>query len=313
VMGAATLGLAVITCVPVLFASVYERLVFTKHYQPDVRFVKIIENRHGVIAVTAAGEVYGSGAFDGVFNTDLHDDSRNTIRRIYAAPLLHPAPADVLMIGLSTGSWAEVVANLPSVERVTVVEINPGYLELLPRYPAVAPLATDRRVRIDIDDARRWLKRHGSDRFDLIVANTTYNWRSNATSLLSREFLELVRAHLKPGGIYYYNTTGEGRVQRTGATVFPYAWRVNNMLAVSDSPLTPDFDRFRRGLTGYRSRSQPSSSAGLETVLIDRIVEIVRDEIESRESVLRRTAGLTLITDDNMGTEWTLPRSVWSY
>jgi hypothetical protein len=29
--------------------------------------------------------------------------------------------------------------------------------------------------------------------------------------------------------------------------------------------------------------------------------------------VLRRTAGLTLITDDNMGTEWTLPRSVWSY
>jgi hypothetical protein len=227
--------------------------------------------------------------------------------------LLHPAPARVLMIGLSTGSWAEVIANLPSVERLTVIEINPGYLKLLPLYPSVAPLVSDRRVRIEIDDGRRWLTRHPSDRFDLIVANTAYNWRSNATSLLSREFLELVRAHLAPGGLYYYNTTGEGRVQRTGATVFPYAWRVDTMLAVSDAPFAPDFERFRLGLLAYRPRRGATGLPALETGHADRIVEILRGEVEPRDSLLARTASLALITDDNMGTEWKLPRQLWTY
>ena len=36
------------------------------------------------------------------------------------------------MIGLSTGAWAQVIANLRGVERLTVVEINRGYLRADP-------------------------------------------------------------------------------------------------------------------------------------------------------------------------------------
>ena len=35
------------------------------------------------------------------------------------------------MIGLSSGSWAQVIANDPDVASLTVVEINPGYLSLI--------------------------------------------------------------------------------------------------------------------------------------------------------------------------------------
>jgi spermidine synthase len=214
---------------------------------------------------------------------------------------------------LSTGSWAEVIARHPRVEQVTIVEINPGYLQLLPQYPEVAPLLHDPRVRIVIDDGRRWLARNAGERFDLIVANTTYDWRANATSLLSIEFLDLVRAHLNPGGVYYYNTSGEPRVQRTGAGHFPFAWRVNNMLAVSDAPLVPDPERFRQVLRDYRSRGSDDGSGGPDETTARRMSDTLLGELESRDSLLARTAGLAIVTDDNMGTEWTLPHGVWTH
>ena len=62
----------------------------------------------------------------------------------------HPAPRRVLMIGLSGGAWAEVVANHPQLEELVVVEINPGYLKLIPRYRVVAGLLANPRVKIVI-------------------------------------------------------------------------------------------------------------------------------------------------------------------
>jgi spermidine synthase len=298
---------------PSIFDRVYERLVLTRQFSPNVHFARVVENRHGVIAVTDDGLVFGAGGYDGMFNTDLHHDDKNKIRRAYAVALFHPAPKRVLIIGLSTGSWAEVIASHPSVEHVTIVEINPGYLRLLPSYPEVSELAHDPRVEIVIDDGRRWLARHPAERFDAIVANTTYNWRANATSLLSAEFLDLVRAHLKDGGVYYYNTTGEPRVQRTGVTRFPYAWRLNTMLAVSDSPIVPDTSRFRQILAAYRLRDGSDSGGLVDPSVIDSVVEAVVGELEARDGVLARTRGVRIITDDNMGTEWALARNVWTY
>ena len=78
-------------------------------------FVKVAENRSGIITVTKDGTVYGNGIFDGQFNTDLKNDT-NGIVRPYALSLFHPVPRQVLMIGLSSGAWAQVIANNPHVE-----------------------------------------------------------------------------------------------------------------------------------------------------------------------------------------------------
>ncbi len=80
--------------------------------------------------MTADGIVFGNGMYDGRFNTDLKRDT-NGIVRPYALSLFHPVPRDVLMIGLSSGSWAQMIANNPDVESLTVIEINPGYLTLI--------------------------------------------------------------------------------------------------------------------------------------------------------------------------------------
>ena len=93
------------------------------------------------------------------------------------------------MIGLSGGAWAEVVANHPQLDELVVVEINQGYLKIIPSYPVVADLLANPRVKIVLDDGRRWLRNHCGQGFDVVLMNTTFHWRSFASNVLSVEFL----------------------------------------------------------------------------------------------------------------------------
>jgi len=175
-------------------------------------------------------------------------------------------------------------------------------------YPDVKSLLTNPKVTIELEDGRRWLRRHADRRFDVVVMNTTWNWRAHASNVLSREFLQLVRARLNPGGVLFYNTTWSGEAQITGLTVFPYGFRMINCLFLSDTPITLDRARFRTLLEGYRIDGRPVLDLTREDHR-QRLDEIVRfDDVEPGESVRRAHADKRPITDDNMGTEWSTER-----
>ncbi|MGA7242584.1 MAG: fused MFS/spermidine synthase, partial [Terracidiphilus sp.] len=178
-----------------LFSTMYERLLLKTGYQPGTTFRNVVENRSGVIVVDSDEKVYGGGIYDGQFNVDPKNMT-NGIFRAYAIVALHPHPRHVLIIGLSSGSWAQVLVNHPEVQDATIVEINPGYGTLIQQRPMVSSLLRNPKVHIVIDDGRRWLVSHPDRRFDFILMNTTFNWRSNATNLLSVEFLQLLREHM---------------------------------------------------------------------------------------------------------------------
>jgi spermidine synthase len=294
----------------------YERLMWKDMFHGGMKFTDLVENRSGVIAVDAHGTVYGGGVYDGHFNIDPMNDT-NGIFRAYAIPGLHPDPKDVLIIGLSSGSWAQILTNDPQVEDVTIVEINPGYLSLIRKRPAIMSLLQNPKVHIVIDDGRRWLAAHPDRKFDFILMNTSFNWRANTSNLLSVNFLEMIRRHLNPGGVEYYNTTGSGEAQLAGATVYPYALRVAGFIAVSDSPIVFDRDRLRSTLTAYRIDGQPvfDLSRPADRARLEQYASLAESKssdpnqerdavLEGRASLLRRLKGMRLITDDNMGTEW---------
>ncbi len=297
-----------------LFDSIYEKLVIKEKYQPGARFVHVVETKSGVVTVTRGGAVLGGGVYDGRYNVNLIQDT-NGVQRAFAVSYFHPAPKDVLMIGLSSGSWAQIIANHPQVERLTIVEINPGYLQLIPQYGEVAGLLKNPKVQIVIDDGRRWLVRNPESKFDLVVSNTTFHWRSHTTSLLSADFLQLIRRHLNPGGVHFYNTTGSDEVQATGVTVFPYALRVANFLAVSDTPLQLDRERWRQILSRYAIDGKPvfdlrreDHRARLDEVLaMTGTLDLPSEQFDTLESAAHlraRTRNALIVTDDNMGTEW---------
>lgn len=285
------------------FEHFYERLIFGNNAAQLPPFSEVVENRSGVITVTPDGTVYGSGAYDGRITTDLRED-RNFIVRAYSVAALHPDPRQVLMIGLAGGAWAQVVVNHPSVEKLTIVEINPGYVEIIARHPEVASLLQNPKVEVIIDDGRRWLRRHPDRRFDLIVANTTQHWRAHATNLLSVEFLEIVKQHLVPGGVYYFNTTYHPAALKTAMTVFPHGLLVINFAAVSSEPMTFDRSRFRQVLADYRIDGRPPLDVAMpmDAARLDSVVNL-RFVVE-RTRILAALDSVSLITDDNMLTEW---------
>jgi spermidine synthase len=314
----ATLAVCVVlvTSSHTLFSTMYERLLSKTSYQSGTTFRNLIENRSGVIAVDSEERVYGGGVYDGQFNVDPVN-AKNGIFRAYAIAAFHPHPKQVFIIGLASGSWAQVLVNHPEVEDATIVEINPGYSQLIQQRLTVSSLLRNPKVHIVIDDGRRWLISHPERKFDFILMNTTFNWRANTTNLLSVEFLQLLRLHMNPGGVAYYNTTSSGEVQLTGSTVFPYALRVSNFLAVSDSPIVFDRERCKSFLVSYRiddrtvfdlskadDRARIEQIASLPLVDSESLGRWLDMSIEDRASLLNRLKGRRLITDDNMGTEW---------
>jgi spermidine synthase len=170
--GAFVGALFVVQAPDFLFHHMYEKMLLKKSYVPAAGFAGVVETRSGVISVTTDGMVFGGGIYDGRFSVDLVNDA-NGIERPFALSYFHPNPREVLMIGLSSGSWAQVVANNPQVEHLTIVEINPGYLRLIQHNDVVASLLRNPKVHIDIDDGRRWLIRNRERKFDAIVMNTT--------------------------------------------------------------------------------------------------------------------------------------------
>jgi spermidine synthase len=126
-----------------------------------------------------------------------------------------------------------------------------------------------------------------------------------------------VRRHLRPGGVLFYNTTESQRALRTGCAVFADGMRIEHFLAVGDSAFQPNAEGWRKALADWRIDGRPVLDLGksADRQRLDDLVGRVGDldnpavpaekkYVERCTSVLSRTAGRTLITDDNMGTEW---------
>jgi predicted membrane-bound spermidine synthase len=299
---------------PPLFATVWGQLEYQDECRiPGAQLTDVVETRSGVVTVDADGAIFGGGIYDGWMYADPHET--DTVRRPLSISLFHRDPKEVLIVGMSGGAWSQLIANHPQVEKAVIVEINPGYVEVIRRYPEVAPLLKNPKVELYFDDGRRWMFHNQRRKFDMIVMDTTYYWRAHATNLLSVEFLDLARSMLKPGGILYYNTTFSRNAQHTGAVYFPYAYRFGPLLAVSDSPIQVDRERWRRILEQYRVDGKPLLDLGTQE---DRDIlagllhwadslpgdTYVSEGMETRENILRRTAGRGIVTDDNMLVEW---------
>lgn len=197
------------------------------------------ENRHGITTIFESQvigtqpfvdySVYGGNVYDGKVNVDLERNT-NGLERPLALHVLQHDAKKVLILGLSIGSWLTVVQGFPGVEHIEVVEINPGYLTLARQFEAQRGALEDPRVRLHIDDARRWLQYHPEEKYDLILMNTTWHWRANSSMLLSQEMMKLVSRHLTEKGVLAFNATGSVDAFYTASTVFKETRRYQNFI-----------------------------------------------------------------------------------
>ena len=273
----------------------------------DAPVRRVIENRSGIIHVLSAqtgGDlVYGGNVYDGRTSIDLRVNS-NGLHRVVILQALRPNAERVLVIGMSTGAWTRILSGFPAVKKIDVVEINPGYLDLLREYPQINGFLRDPRVTVHIDDARRWLRSHPDPRYDLIVMNTTFHWRAYSTNLLSKEFLELLKRHLEPGGLLTYNTTGSTDAVKTAETVFPFAFRYVNFVIASDHDFRPLVRDGAAALTAIKIDGMPVLDPSVEAD-----AQFIRETLSvpfltSADDFAKLGRQPEVITDWNMITEF---------
>jgi len=116
--------------------------------------------------------------------------------------LFHPDPRSVLVVGFGAGVTAGSLLPFPSVQDVRICEIEP----LIP--PHIGPyfaeqnfnVLTNPRVHITYDDARHYILTTNRT-YDIITSDPIHPWVKGAATLYTKEYFELVKAHLNPGGL----------------------------------------------------------------------------------------------------------------
>ena len=174
-----------------------------------------------------------------------------------ALPLMvHSKPRDVAVIGLGSGDTVFSIGGRPEIQSMLCVEILrpqlPNLRELNQIHPdsGLTKFLEDKRVQNIAGDGRAYLM-HNDVRFDIIEADALRPTSAYAGNVFSREYFELLRDHLKPGG-FAVTWIPTARVHETFRSVFPYIVRFDNVDIGSLEPIPFDpatvLDRARSGL-----------------------------------------------------------------
>jgi spermidine synthase len=120
----------------------------------------------------------------------------------HLATLLPENPNSVLVIACGAGVTAGAVSIDPLVKHETIVEIEPLVPHVVSKYfgDYNFNVVDNPKVEVQIDDARHWLLT--TDRkFDAITSDPFDPWVKGAATLYTREFFNVVKDHLNPGGV----------------------------------------------------------------------------------------------------------------
>lgn len=189
-------------------------------------FEQGVNSTVGVTTFERSGEFYRRLHVSGkVVASNFPEDMRLQRLLAHLPAMFQEEPKSALIIGFGAGVTAGTFTLYDSIERIVIVEIEP-------RVPLVSgeffkdenyDVLNDPRVELIIDDGRHYLATT-DEQFDIITTDPIHPWVKGAASLYSKEFYELVKAHLTPQGFVSqwapFYETDEAAVKSQIATFF---------------------------------------------------------------------------------------------
>jgi spermidine synthase len=116
--------------------------------------------------------------------------------------LFHKDPKSVLIVGFGAGVTAGSFVVYPSISRIVICEMEPLIPPTATKYFGRQNynVMTDKRTQIIYDDARHFVLTT-PEKFDIITSDPIHPWVKGSATLYSKEYFELVKKHLNPGGV----------------------------------------------------------------------------------------------------------------
>lgn len=227
-------------------------------YTEHSRWGRTYWGRDGVVEITPDDQVY----IDGLWHTKL-TDGHDHLGRPYswvmavAAVLSHgEQPRTGLVVGAGVGISSVTLAGVAGMQ-VDGYEINHTIQRVLRDYPRQTLHASQHpQLRWMWRDARSGLALDDTE-YDIILSAPLLLRQAGSSLLLSKEYLQLVKSRLAPGGVVaVYSSEGGGKqswlVQRTVAEVFAHqvTWYDGIVTIAADHPVTITPDDLARRMAG---------------------------------------------------------------
>src|SRR5688572_13183030 len=195
--------------------------------QGDIFYVG--EGLSSSVAVSRFGDVMNYHNAGKVQASSQPQDMRLQRMLGHFTTLVPKAPTKVLVIGCGAGATAGAVSVDQNVESLTIAEIEP----LVPRVVSEHfgehnfHVVRNPKTHVVIDDARHFLLTT-DEKFDAITSDPLDPWVKGAATLYTKEFFELAKSKLNPGGtvtlfVQLYESTPEAVKSEIGTffEVFP--------------------------------------------------------------------------------------------
>jgi spermidine synthase len=185
--------------IPGIFAA-YGRYTATRLGQADVIYMG--EGWNATVAVTRLpGGILNYHNAGKVQASSEPQDMRLQRMLGHMTTLIPRQATKVLVIGCGAGVTAGAVSIDPAVEHQTIAEIEPLVPKVVAKYFGEHNfhVVDNPKVHVRIDDARHFLLTT-NETFDAITSDPLDPWVKGAAMLYTREFFELVKKKLNPGG-----------------------------------------------------------------------------------------------------------------
>jgi spermidine synthase len=116
--------------------------------------------------------------------------------------LFHKNPKSVLIVGFGAGVTAGSFVVHPEVQRIVICEMEPIIPPTATKYFGKQnySVVNDKRTQVIFDDARHFVLTT-PEKFDIITSDPIHPWVKGSATLYSKEYFELVKQHLNPGGV----------------------------------------------------------------------------------------------------------------
>ena len=200
----AVVALALIAAIPPVSGEViaYGRYVAQQRGLSELLWMK--EGRNSSVAYTKwpNGTVYIN--VNGHVEATSEDYDMKLQRMVGHLPaLVHGNAKSVLGIGFGAGVSAGTFTRYPSIEHITVCEIEPLIPPASTRFfgPQNYSVFKDPRTRIIFDDARHYLMTT-RDHYDIIASDPLDVFIKGTAALYTAEYFEAVKKRLNPGGYF---------------------------------------------------------------------------------------------------------------
>jgi spermidine synthase len=220
--------------------------------------VAVSERSNGALNYHNAGKVQASSE---------PQDMRLQRMLGHLTTLVPASAAKVIVIGCGAGVTAGAVSIDPSVEHETIAEIEPLVPQVVSTYFSEHNFAvvSNPKVHVHIDDARHFLQTT-TETFDAITSDPLDPWVKGAAMLYTREFFELTKSRLNPGGV---------------VTLFVQLYESNTEAVKSE--IGTFFEAFPHGMVFANTYN----GAGYDLVLLGQ-VEATHIDIGEMEARLKR-------------------------